>query len=444
MTYQSSADEEVDFLPDYVSTIVPAKPFFKLLPRDLGRSTAESLQSYVRRLADAHCISPYVLSAFALSSTASPGAVPDILARLRTPSMGSGASNTASMLSEAFADRTGEPSVLLTTLAPLSEVISNHGLHRKRPAHCPVCVSVSLTDAHEQLLWTILAVAACPVHKVCLVDSVCGSPGTDKLHETRKLVLPGVCNRCGSIGFKCKPSKPANASAHQVWIADQVGSLISLISGGFEPNKTLLSAGLTRTANLLGKGNLSRGALAAGLRKGQFSDWRNGKVRPPLAALIALASSANVSLKSIFEGEAQPNEADSIGSILYAPRIRRVRQSQRSVERLIRIAVSAEAPPSVAEVARSVMMDRKTLQQRYPRQVAQIQKNYLDRLAADKLERRRLAHEEVSKAMTLISSRNERITLRRVREIVRRPFMHRGIYYDAYMTLRRQVDSNLG
>ncbi|WP_411828719.1 TniQ family protein [Paraburkholderia caribensis] len=197
----------------------------------MGTAMAESLSSFTERLAHEHSVGIRQL----LEVVRAHYLIPDTEHPLRRAGVVAGGWETATFASE-LANATGHPPTRHCALSPLRDVLPL--LDSRSIRYCPQCVTewLSVPDLEaiewpvwRPSLWEFREVGACSAHRLKLIDHTCGLP----LVKSRDTVeLPGVCENCGSIGYRCRPACCISSEPHEDWVADQVGRAISVLSKG--------------------------------------------------------------------------------------------------------------------------------------------------------------------------------------------------------------------
>jgi transcriptional regulator with XRE-family HTH domain len=193
------------------------------------------------------------------------------------------------------------------TLTPVSDLLAGQHLVRTGSGrYCPVCVKED--NAHGHLLWEVACVKACPIHGVLLQDSsICGAPRSEHLKVNARPRLSCVCSSCGSVGFCCVTEMPERASADEIWVATQVGRLLSCGKGMSAAwTSQHLRMGLHTLVEGWYSGSVVKASLAAGLSRASVSTWCAGVNKPSLAGLMQLCHHAQVDIVWLLGGRCEP------------------------------------------------------------------------------------------------------------------------------------------
>ena len=206
---------------------------YHLSPLGVGTQLVESLTGYLCRLAAAHCVSASVL------------VTREILPRIRAESDGPSGAKSSTFIYDShilngigecprawtrvLEALTGESALHVMTMLPWARVISHRHLLRQNRAWCPRCFD-SWRSADlplcEPLLWSMQAVAACPLH-ACRLEERCPRCGKASKALTAR-ALPGCCYQCrGWLGAPSSYAARASAQDTDLKLAHSVGDLLA-------------------------------------------------------------------------------------------------------------------------------------------------------------------------------------------------------------------------
>ncbi|RDJ98347.1 TniQ family protein [Cupriavidus lacunae] len=285
--------------------------------KGVGTSELESLQSVFRRLAFKHRVTPGVLfntyikptlQASGLKATGTPIALAS-----KTFSIGAD-SLVLKTLAERLVELTGEIVAVTASLIHLTAVLGAAGLACRAQQFCFECFAddlagfASLEDAIEadvlfgRVLWSFKAVKACPVHGVQLGIARCGAPGELWTKGPQTVQLSGVCPRCGSIGMQCQRTKQGVATDQDIWAANEVGRLLSFVSGGGEFSTASIRDGIRQCIARVGNWDRER-KNETGMTFNTVRSWLAGRSRPNLQGLLALAAYGHAGLVGVIRGD---------------------------------------------------------------------------------------------------------------------------------------------
>jgi hypothetical protein len=167
---------------------------YSLRPIGVGTWEAESLSSYVARLAQAHAVELHTL----MQSEVYPRMEPRRSLR-RWALDGNGC--MAQKAVWALEDLTGRRDLRYLTFVPWAQVINATPMLRHEKAWCSRCYAEWRhrgETVYEPLLWTIQMVERCPRHGTPLV-SECPLPGCSAWSSPLSpRARPGICGVCGA------------------------------------------------------------------------------------------------------------------------------------------------------------------------------------------------------------------------------------------------------
>lgn len=346
--------------------------FYGLPLVGVGTPQVESLRSYLLRLAAEHSMIPREVVATIASrqSHYRPDANLNVIWRNFSVS---GTSDRAERLAIMLSDATGVD-LVPGTLARFRQVISARRLCYARTARfCPECVRrrIEETHAHAPLLWELRVVSACPVHGVRLLSTAeCGAPPSALLPLNRRVSLPGVCGRCGSIGFQCVGATVL-ASGRDLWIAAEAGKLLALSNAESKSfTREMLTAGIREMVDKRFDRKPVRAATQARLARATVLHWLKGTEAVELAALFELAHLADADVTELFRGRytevgAAIDARGSNGAARILP-TRYERHDWTSVQSALVDAADDESVPSLVSVLAPFGVDRSDACRRYP------------------------------------------------------------------------------
>lgn len=270
---------------------------------------AESLRSYVQRLAYAHSVSPSRLVSELLVQqpleTVSQCSIKNSLDEWNISGKGEVVEALLARLQSATY-RELRP----TVAARFGHLFAVQRFTRA-PAlmHCPHCVREEAWEGlpYGRLLWELTPVTCCPVHRVRLVDSRrCGAQQQVALGFRKRPLLAGVCALCGSIGFACRADSSEPASEEELWIANQVGALVALSaqeSQALQPAK--LREGIVAAIEAVFGGKVANAAIESGLGRTSVLAWVKHERLPSLDSLLKFCWRAQADLLPLLRGSYQ-------------------------------------------------------------------------------------------------------------------------------------------
>lgn len=225
-------------------TIPPIPPrtlLFPLEPIGIGTPFAESLTSYISRLAEVHAVTVSDLVGYVLAKCA-PCDGPIVSVRARDYRMGSGfhpgihaingLAEDARRWVAAAATATGRTGLRFLTLTPLKQAFCKQFLFRKVQAWCPACFADRRRDGlplYLPLAWNLRMVEVCARHG-CLLEDTCPDCGK-QFGPLDARARAGYCSRCG-YWFGLPASSRQQLSQErsyddELWLATAIGDVLA-------------------------------------------------------------------------------------------------------------------------------------------------------------------------------------------------------------------------
>ncbi len=179
-------------------------------PVGVGTGMVESLASYLARTANAHWVSVSKLMASMTAGVADDASPKDHrvfnLMRMRSREL-NGMQQVALRWSTRVANQTCRKEIDQLTLLPWRQILTPRALTYLSQCWCPHCLDDRLSTGQPiywPLLWSLQAVAVCPVHRI---------PLEQQCHRCHAAVPPfassgriGFCPKCGVwLGFEGRP-----------------------------------------------------------------------------------------------------------------------------------------------------------------------------------------------------------------------------------------------
>lgn len=177
---------------------------YSLPPIGVGTALGESLTSYLVRLANVHCLTPYHLISSVLRKTQRPECLREIFWSLYIPTI-NGLSHSAAWWSHRLDFLTGQDELKFLTMLPWSAVFTPRDLLRHSKAWCQICYSLwreHNTPIYDPLLWAIKLVQICPIHHIALCCRCPHDRCRKEVPVVSPLSQPGYCGTCqGWLGY---------------------------------------------------------------------------------------------------------------------------------------------------------------------------------------------------------------------------------------------------
>ncbi|MGH7146876.1 MAG: TniQ family protein [Pyrinomonadaceae bacterium] len=284
-----------------VTELPPRSRLFPLVPVGIGTGQAESLTSYVMRLAEAHCLYVTTLYSLLLQPAVRAEAENQGPERSRIVLKGrhgithsghtwNGVSGVASCHVRALERLTGMTRLHLLTWLPWEAALSHH--LRQHRAWCPACFGQWRNEGqtiYEPLLWTLQIVRVCPIHHCSLVEVCPCCQRENKLLSNH--ARAGYCSRCRQrLNDVSEDRLPARhqTETEQLRIAESAAEMIARAPDlPRSPSKTLITQNLRDLINYLG-GNCKAFGEAIGRYHTVVFSWRDGRTIPRLETLMEI------------------------------------------------------------------------------------------------------------------------------------------------------------
>lgn len=339
-------------------------------PMGTGTAFAESLTSYISRLAKAHCVYPGVL----LSQMIVPH-LPDAEAQSHADGShplfrrdGSGshlinvAGNRACSALHALETLTLRTDLRALTLLALAELLPPRRLTRQTLAWCPLCYEewqACEKALYDPLLWVFQEISVCTHHHVRL-RTHCPHCARSLPHLAWRS-RPGYCAFCAGplfgkgVGVLEAVVPDTSEFVWQQWVTNALGAVIAQlpqVSDG--PKRERIQSLVGHAVEHQADGNIAAFARLLGLPRNTVENRCQGKRIPEMDMLLRLCYQLNLSLCDVLfqEGETPHlSLRDPMPPALFPSR-KRVPIDKERISHLLEQAVSREEdpPPSLKEV----------------------------------------------------------------------------------------------
>lgn len=352
---------------DSAGPLVPATPLYGIRPRGAGSGDVESLFSHLLSLSFAHKLAPRQIVSHVLPGVEERlGAFPtgprhqvgwawDRHAGKEMVGMHRAAARWVGVMEAA----SGLKDLRFSTLLPL-ELLTTGNLVTNEERVCTDCLDADQVDGgmpYGRLLWRMRSVTCCPLHRKRLLLPVCGRKGWTGVSVYGRIKLSGVCGSCGSIGHACRRNASEEASAEEVWRAEQclrvLAALPSVEQAGTAPVRAAVRALCTE------RGAVSNLAFRAGAPKSVLTQWlKHEDWRLSFDQLLDICAVEELDLAELLQGRllASPGAAG-----LQPSRVRRRRDpvDHDAIRSALAQALTEER--SVTDVAKALHVDLATL-----------------------------------------------------------------------------------
>lgn len=415
---------DIYFDPPDMPILRAPTTLYGIEPIGIGTGACESLRSYIIRLADAHRVSPSILvrDIVTIKMVGQPGhwIAKRKLVFKTHPVIVSGSASSQTIYS-ALSTLTGSSNLDCCTLIPVSKILCAQRLLKKSQFHCPKCIQSTnhIDSMYGRLIWEIQCVTACHIHGIKLIESKCGSIDSDRLHEQHRKILPGICSRCGSVGYRCRDHDISPASEIEIWKAKQISELISYFpKAKYCFSQQQLSAGLRALATFADDGMYSVTARKAGIHKSVLWGWINEQFNPNLKQLLSLCLLNKISLVSLFEGFAVPCDCPIV-LLEPTPSLKIPKIYAQARKDALEIALNADLPQSLTAVANSLNLNSKTLKNQFPNLTKSIINRFKEYQKKENLVRHEQYLSQGKKMIGALSARQMTLTNRNFQTITR-------------------------
>lgn len=298
---------EAFFFSDEPYSLAPR--YFRLQP--IGRGgDAESLSSYIKRLAYAHRLHPRSLVDDLVSSRdaseGSFGLTRDWLARNGQDFIGT--SSLAQRMIGCLEVNTGVRDLRLCTILDLANLTCSQKLITRSSRVCFECLKEDRRSGlpmYERLLWRLEAVNACDIHGCALVEPICGQAASLRPAPN----LPGICRHCGSIDLKCSLScDDQPASEADIWVAQQCGRVLGAMPTLAQADPLKMKESLRTLWKP--RGCMSAASAATGILQPALLQWlRTPNAKFSLFRIADIALTQRLDLVALLQGDIMPTAA---------------------------------------------------------------------------------------------------------------------------------------
>ena len=360
--------------------IPPRSRLYCLPPLGVGTLWAESLTSYINRLAWAYRVSPRLLVEQEVLPQLSREQRPStqLATFCRSIAMGiNGIGDQAVEWSTTLEGLTLRSDLHLLTLRSWVGDLTSRGHLRKKPAWCPVCYTEwreRKEPLYQPLLWMLQLVTICPRHQVLLLDRC---PHCQKYQSILTLkTVPGHCTQCSTwLGKPLDAVVDQETLNWQEWVIHALEELHrEYVSAGVLPWEQFFA----NLALCLSEwGNCSKLADLTGFSRDVFYLWIGRKCRPyshspTLETIFEFCYACNVTplqvarstdtLLQVVRDEAQPRRRRP-------NRFTRNRfNRERCLELIQAVLNGQEEPLGASQVARRLGCDTRQLAYHFPQE----------------------------------------------------------------------------
>lgn len=310
MSLQDSMGENCTAFDPIEGLFLPQRTtLYHLPPIGAGTPMRESLHSYFYRLADLHCLTPWILAREIVMPKLVPLGVAEKSPRpffWNSPNF-SGVGRVSQAWVEALESLTGIAGLRALTIQGLDVKVCYQQLMAAERQWCPYCIQESMEGgvAYRQLLWEIRMVKACPIHR-CRLVTHCGCGGRGNNSYRKPKLLPELCGTCGKLIRTRGRGIPKPATEEEV---DRAMRIRDFISSGFFDNghpEYGMSSGVAEflqgAARALTDGSQKRLASMIGVSQGHVSMWVNHNHLPTFPHVVSLSRAFHCAVIDVING----------------------------------------------------------------------------------------------------------------------------------------------
>lgn len=368
--------------------ISPRSKLYRLAPIGVGSPHVESLSSYFRRLASAHCVSPAHLFEQSMAPLMGKRYLTEGSFRKWHSFLGAsyrhfainGVGSTASDWIRCLEELTLRENLRGLTMIGWSNIVSSQQLFHDRPGWCSSCFNdwrESGQELRELLLWTLRPVQICDLHQRRLSFRCCHCRVAPRpLCISSK---PGYCSHCGEwLGALGSNEDLEGLNSNwQRWVTRNVGQMLSIAPAvSDKPVRTKIAMSMTHLIAELCNGNSAAFAHQIGRLKNTVWGWLNLGHRIRISDLLAVCYWAQVSPSDLLLSDrgshhtqaalfsdsrpSPPREAEKQTRV-----IRRLDKEQIEAQ-LEALLASGSVPTSWREIAAIINVDRVHLRRLFP------------------------------------------------------------------------------
>lgn len=418
----------------------PRSRLYPLTPVGIGTLSVESLTSYTRRLAEAHCVSVDTLFTRLLVPSTKKSATSAGIKRALTPSfqLRSRALNGTGVMSaewvRALEKCTLRKDLRFLTMLSWAEILSQRNLFRSIRAWCPMCYERrrATGDAvYDPLFWELEVFTICPEHGQPLQLRCPYCDRTLPILDRRS--KPGHCAKCGEwLGLPSsyiggRDLEPEELK-WQTWIAGAIGEVFaapldSSLTGEAFP------AAISRCIDQTAGGNVSKFASLIGRQKTTVWGWQKGNARIALVDLLNLCFCMDISVLDLLTSDSDLTKRGwslvrlrrPLNRSPRAPRIQRQFDSNKVHKALKRMLENEYPPPSMQTVAKRLGYDPRFLSRKFADLCHSVSVRFAHFQKSCRDQRIQQCREEVRKAALKLLSQGSYPSRRRVSQFLKRP-----------------------
>ena len=365
---------------------------YNLEPIGTGTGHAESLTSYIARLAAAHSLTPAVLLGRTLTS------VIDKRYWLQDGThFGSRRSPLGNLFGEygkaingigviakdwvtALQNLTLRSDLNFLTMIPWTDVFTHRNLLRPSRTWCPTCYqdwrSAGL-QVYEPLLWTFRDLAVCTKHQRRLISQC--QHCDHKIPWLGRCAQPGYCSKCGEW-LGASVNEISNDTPildreleRQIWVAKNLEELIIVARRMPSPAKARTAQSIASCINQTSEGIMNRFARLVGKRKNTVWGWQHGENQIPIDDLLSICNRVGISLVDFLYADVFVlNEIASTPMPVLVSGVKAIRRPARQLDRVatekaLRRILNEQTPLSMRATADRLKINKRLLYRQFPK-----------------------------------------------------------------------------
>ena len=361
--------------------LIPRSRLYHLAPIGAGTPYAESLTSYILRLADAHCVTSQTLMSKEVIPLLRKGYLKTPRRFLMDDSRTfNGVTQYAKSVVKVLETLTMRKSLQYHTMSKWAGVVdpAGKGLLKKERTWCPHCYeewAANGNTIYDPLIWSIRGVSRCDKHMALLLSQC------PKCRRRQPFLLSragvGHCYHCDRwLGVNLKEVEQKQIAdwflKKMMWMYLAVGEMIAAAPTlDNDPSSLDLTEALKRYAGLMAEGNLSELGRRIKMTPHTIRQWVRGRYRPRFDSLLDLCYRLNVTPVKLLYGTLE--DCASLNLRTSSPQIKRkVRKSKEPaikkevVQALLEKILAWKRPSSIPKIAKKLGCKDWTLRYHFP------------------------------------------------------------------------------
>lgn len=357
----------------------------------MGTGHAESLTSYIARLAAAHSLTPAVLLGRTLTSVMDkrywlqdgmhPGSRRSPLGNLfgEYAKAINGIGVIAKDWVTALQNLTLRSDLNFLTMMPWADVFPHRNLLRPSRTWCPSCYHDWRLDSqqiYEPLLWTFRDLEVCIKHQRRLISQC--QHCDHKIPWLGRCAQPGYCSKCGEwLGTSLdEVSNDTPILDHELewqkWIAKNLEEMIMAATHIPPPPKERMAKAISLCINQASEGIMNRFARLIGKRKNTVWGWQHGQAQIPIDDLLRICYRVGVPLVDFLYTEVFVlKDVELSPAMVFASGVKTIRQPPRPFDReateySLRKTLKDQLPLPMKTVATRLNINKRSLYKHFP------------------------------------------------------------------------------